>query len=607
MSIFTHNKERKVKGSFFNMSHEVKMTMDMPFLVPFICRETLPGDKWQLAASIFGRMQPMLAPMMQDVNIYVHYFSHPLRVVSDHYDDYFDPEKDDTVIRPMINPWDIGEKIQEAIVIYTQSNPSFDPGTIILTPGESGYVKKYVDDWMPIARMLTESSLLDYMGIPVHSLQEYIAGDDSHPPFLDLDELISGFMYLPKFSAFPFVMYQNIYGEYYRDQNLEDHPLEVLGDQYVSGWNPDSRRFTFDDEFVLTLDGYKTLLTLRTRAWRKDYFTSALPTPQTGPDVHLPLTGDAPVVLDPLEEGPVVYGDQQLLDQRTGIAITGETTIAQSNGRLRTNDSSQIPITFDPNGTLKADMSGVTSATINELRRAVRAQEFLERTARGGKRYIEMILSHFGVRSSDARLDRPEFLGGGRQQFQVSEVLSHVGESDDASFILGEMGGHAVSYGAASSRRCFFEEHGFIFGIISVLPRASYMQGLDRQWSRTSLYDYYWREFANLGEQEIKNKELYAWGTGDLDAGFGYAPRYSEYKYIPSSFHGAMRSSLSYWHLGRIFDSAPRLSAEFMHPDPEQLKRIFAVTSDRADSLIFNIRNVVKVYRRMPKYGIPTL
>lgn len=605
MSIFTHNKERSVKGSFFNMSHEVKLTCDMPFLVPFLCREVLPGDKWQLAASVFGRMQPMLAPMMQDVNIYVHYFAHPLRIVSDHYDDYFNPEKDDIIIRPMIDPGHIGTLLLQELSYYEDLHPGFDSGTIIIDPTDAHYVKTYVDDWMPWARMLTESSLLDYMGIPVHSLQEYVTV--GNPTYLDMYELVGQFQHLPKFSAFPFVQYQNIYGEYYRDQNLEDHPLDLMGKEVESGWNMDSNRFTFDDDFLLTLDGYKILLTLRQRCWRKDYFTSALPTPQTGPDVHLPLTGDAEILFDADRQvvSTVVdtNGDEYPLQGKERPAGGYEDTFIT----LEDNEGTIGDVRVNNAASLKADLSSVTSATINELRRAVRAQEFLERTARGGKRYIEMILSHFGVRSSDARLDRPEFLGGGRQQFQVSEVLSHVGESDDASFILGEMGGHAVSYGAASSKRCYFEEHGFIFGIISVIPRASYMQGLDRQWSRLSLYDYYWKEFANLGEQEIKNKELFAWDHTKAEDGFGYAPRYSEYKYIPSSFHGAMRSSLSYWHLGRIFKHLPTLSAEFMHPDQEQLKRIFAVTSTQSDSLIFNIRNLVKVYRRMPKYGIPTL
>lgn len=545
----------------------------------------------------------MLAPMMQDVNIYVHYFSHPLRIVSDHYDDYFNPEKDDTIIRPMIDPGHIGTLLLAALSSYEDAHPGFDSGEIIIDSTDAHYVKDYVDTWMPWAKMLTESSLLDYMGIPVHDLQHYITV--GNPTYLDMYELVGEFQHLPKFSAFPFVQYQNIYGEYYRDQNLEDHPLDLMGAEAQSGWNADSNRFTFDDEFLLSLDGYKILLTLRQRCWRKDYFTSALPTPQTGPDVHLPLTGDAEILFDGDSQVTSTLVDSNgreepivTVNLGAGVeAIKPESVFGNAPQDMRINNAAS----------LKADLSSVTSATINELRRAVRAQEFLERTARGGKRYIEMILSHFGVKSSDARLDRPEFLGGGRQQFQVSEVLSHVGESDDASFILGEMGGHAVSFGAASSRRAYFEEHGFIFGIISVIPRASYMQGLDRQWSRLSLYDYYWKEFANLGEQEIKNKELFAWDHLHAEDGFGYAPRYSEYKYIPSSFHGAMRSSLSYWHLGRIFKDLPTLSAEFMHPDQEQLKRIFAVTSTQSDSLIFNIRNLVKVYRRMPKYGIPTL
>ena len=217
-----------------------------------------------------------------------------------------------------------------------------------------------------------------------------------------------------------------------------------------------------------------------------------------------------------------------------------------------------------------------------------------------------MILSHFGVKSSDGRLDRPEFLGGGRQPFTISEVLSHVGEDETQNFVLGEMGGHGVSYGNTSRTKRFFEEHGFLFAILSIIPKASYQQGLARMWTRESLFDYAWPSFANLGEQEIHNYELYA-QSSDPEGTFGYAPRYSEYKYLPSTVHGAMRSSLSYWHLGRIFASAPALNGDFVHPRPEELNRIFAVQDESEDKIVVVVKHHIKAKRRLPKYGIPTL
>lgn len=595
MSIFTRNLMPNVKTSAFPMSHTNTLTLDMPYLVPVLCRDVIPGDTWKISSEIFMRLMPMLSPIMQKVDVYCHYFFVPLRLVIHGYDKYFNPEEQDNIYRPFIFPSKFGAK---ALELY----PSLEDIPVDVT-------KQHTDqkEFLKFIGLLCESSLADYLGIPVLSLSDFVYGTAGNETY-DAHELLGYIQAMPKFSALPFLQYQFIYDEFYRDQNLEDsilEKMEVDADGFLQG------KFNIDEPFdLLTADAYRQLMTLRTRAWRKDYFTSALPTPQAGPDVHLPLTGDANVYLDELPpESPVKYGDQLFRNQATGVPAEGDThaqVFVSRSGRVQTKrDSVYTPSVFDPNGTLKADMSQVTSATINELRRAARAQEFLEKCARGGRRYIEMILAHFGVRSSDSRLDRPEFLGGGRQPFSITEVLSHVGEDDNSNFVLGEMGGHGVSYGQSSYTRKFFEEHGFIFAIVSVLPTASYQQGLERMWTRESIYDYAWPSFANLGEQEVKNKEIYA-QAAEPEGVFGYAPRYSEYKYIPSTVHGAMRSSLNYWHLGRIFSSEPALNGDFVHPRPEELKRIFAV-QDTENSIFCQCYHHIAVQRRLPKYGIPTL
>lgn len=596
MSIFTKNLIPRPKSSWFPLSHTNTLSLDMPYLVPVLCADVIPGDKWRISTEMFLRMMPMLSPMMQEVDVYCHYFFVPTRLTIMEYDKFFNPEEQDNVFRPFIYP----SKLAEYITLhmgeydYIPVDPSKRDAT-----AQSGY---------ELCALLAESSLADYLGIPVFSWGDMVTVLDEagvEVPYYQVSKITAFMNNMSKFSAIPFLMYQKIYDEFYRDQTLEDSILELLDpntDGYIKG------RFNTDEPFDIIAEyGWLQLMSIRTRAWRKDYFTSALPTPQSGPDVHLPLTGDADVVLDPIGEGPVVYASQKLRLASTGEIDEGGLALREDAAAQLAAGSASVnsPVVLDPNGTLKADMSNVTSATINELRRAVRAQEFLERCARGGRRYIEMILAHFGVRSSDARLDRPEFLGGGRQQFTISEVLSHVGEDDNSSFVLGEMGGHGVSYGRSSYTKRYFEEHGFIFAIVSILPKASYQQGLARMWTRESIYDYAWPSFANLGEQEVLNKELYD-QSGDPDGVFGYAPRYSEYKYIPSSVHGAMRSSLSYWHLGRIFSSAPALNADFVHPKPEELKRIFTVQTNDNNIVAF-IKHHIQSNRRLPKYGIPTL
>lgn len=597
MSIFTRNAMTRPKTSFFPLSHSNTLTLDMPFLVPILAEETIPGDKWQLSTEVFLRMQPMLSPIMQDVDVFVHYFHVPNRLLTHDWDNFFNPEEQANVYRPFIDPKDFISKLQSWAGVDYDNFP--------IDPSARTTKQRQLYEFL---NMFAESSLADYLGIPVFSWSDYAQGGEVYDP----SEIAEFIEKIEPFSAYPFMMYQLIYSEFYRDQTLEESPIEDF-EQYTEG-SFFKGKVVLDRPLVIdSIFGYDALMRLHTRAWRKDYFTSALPTPQSGPDVHLPLTGDAPVVIDPDMTVAEAIDSQKILSSSTlpsdpSYRILGVGGQAENGGSIVVTDgSSSTPNAyFDPGSSLLADMSNVTSATINELRRAVRAQEFLEKCARGGRRYIEMILAHFGVKSSDARLDRPEFLGGGRQPFTISEVLSHVGESDDTNFVLGEMGGHGVSYGSSSRTRRYFEEHGFIFAILSVLPKASYQQGLARKWTRHTLFDYAWPSFANLGEQEVYNREIYA-QSDNPDGVFGYAPRYSEYKYIPSSVHGAMRSSLSYWHLGRIFETEPALNADFVHPRPEELKRIFAVQDQEVNSIFGLVKHHITVKRRLPKYGIPTL
>lgn len=377
----------------------------------------------------------------------------------------------------------------------------------------------------------------------------------------------------PQISMLPFRAYQLIYNEYYRDQNLEDK----VTINKTSGQ---------DTNFENTL--------LRTRAWEKDYFTSALPWSQRG--------GEATIPLGAVDETDITYKNPP---------TTNAGLVNPENLQFKTDNT--VKAESNDTGTIE-NIEGIEigATTINDLRKANRLQEWLEKSARGGSRYIEQIFSHFGVKSSDARLQRPEFLGGGRQPVVISEVLSSYSATDmgvPSANPQGDMTGHGISVGQANGFSKSFEEHGFVIGIMSVIPKTAYQQGLQKKWLRKDKFDYFWPEFAHLGEQEVELQEL--WFDYDsnipseLTETFGYQQRYAEYKYSRSTVHGDFRDNLKYWHMGRIFDNKPTLNTQFVQADAD--KRIFAVEDQDTDELYVQIYNKVDALRPMPYFSIPSL
>jgi hypothetical protein len=380
-------------------------------------------------------------------------------------------------------------------------------------------------------------------------------------------------------NALPFRAYQLIYNEFYRDQTLQQPVLFSTGS-------------------VVSVSDINTICTLRRRCWEKDYFTSALPWPQRGADVMLPLGTEAPVVFD----GSHGFASVPNVRRPDGSAIANGPLVTDTGEFMVSSSSGYYSAAYDPQGTLKTDLSEATSSTVNEFRRAMRLQEWLEKNARAGSRYIEQILSHFGVRSSDARLQRPEYLGGGKSPVIVSEVLQT--SSTDGTTPQGNMAGHGVAVGNTHGFRKFFEEHGFIIGIMSVLPRTSYYQGLPRKFSKFDKFDYFWPSFAHLGEQPIFNRELsvkHAYPDGT----FGYTPRYAEYKFGQNSVHGDFRSSLLFWHMSRNLSDSPNLNGQFVQSDPTH--RIFAVEDPTVHKLYCHVYHNCRAIRPMPKFGTPTI
>lgn len=504
----------KVKKSKFNLSHEVKLTCAMGDLIPCMCQEVVPGDRWKVRTDMVLRLMPLIAPMMHRVDCYVHYFYVPTRLVWRDFDTYLSGGRD----------------------------------------GKQTVVHPYV----------TASNLVDFGQAQVGSLSDYLG-----LPVLNL----SGAPGDTQFSSLPFRAYQMIYDEWYRDENLIE-PIDV--------------------PVTNSEDTSRDLFTLRKRAWKKDYFTSALPWAQRGDPVQLPFTGDAPVVTNGNVTRVAMTGSGA---PSGGIYTMTSPGTTSSTGAVSARLVETGVNRKDTN--LRADLTAASAGiTINDLRWAVVVQKFLERNARG-IRFIEFLKNHFDVISSDARLQRPEYLGGGKMPIVIGEVLQ-TSSTDDTS-PQGNMAGKGVGASAMPGFSHFFEEQGFVFGILSIMPKASYQQGVSRMWSRLSRYEEFFPEFANLGEQEIKNKELFLGVSGNDDV-FGYAPRYQEYRSIPSSVHGEFRSSMSFWHLGRIFENAPVLSEDFIECSPSE--RVFAV-EDESHKCIVDMLHHVQAIRPLPKTANP--
>jgi len=392
---------------------------------------------------------------------------------------------------------------------------------------------------------------------------------------------------LSNVSALPSAAYQKIYQDYYRDENLITKTDVTLSDGTQSATD------------IIELSSMKK------RAWQHDYFTSALPWTQRGPEATIPLGTTAPITY---QDGSPNF----LRNYITGNAIVSTSFPSidtDANASVTVDNPTPEIINWDNSGSLSADLSSATASSINDLRRAFRLQEWLERNARGGARYIEIITAHFGVRSSDARLQRPEFLGGSSTPITISEVLqtsNTAGATGDKATPQGNMAGHGVSVGSSNYVSYRAEEHGYIIGIMSVMPKTAYQQGVPKHWKKLDKFDYYWPSFANIGEQPIYNEEIYHQNNATDAEVFGYTPRYAEYKYIPSTVHGTFRTSLDFWHMGRIFSTKPTLNADFIECDSAEVDRVFNVPSGEEHLYVY-LHNEVKATRLMPYFGTPTI
>lgn len=509
--LFSQIPRADIQRSSFNRSHGYKTTLDSGYLVPFFVDEVLPGDTFNLKATLFGRLATPAVPFMDNMYLETFFFFVPNRLV-----------------------WDNWQKFNGE-----QKNPG-DSTDFLIPTLEAG--KHEV------------GSIADYFGIPTG-------------------------VSLDKINALPFRAYNLIYNEWYRDENLQDS-LEVL-----TGDGPDP------------INKYN----LVRRGKRHDYFTSCLPWPQKGPGVELPLgttaslTGSANIPV--VSNAGAVNGDVSLRDGAWNRIVSSSTYQPFSP----TANLTEANLTG-----LKVDLSEATAVTINSLRQAFQLQKLYERDARGGTRYTEILRAHFGVISPDARLQRPEYLGGSSTRININPVQQT--SATDTTSPQGNLAAYGVLGDKVNGFTKSFVEHGYIIGLVNVRADLTYQQGLNRMWSRQTRFDYYWPALAHLGEQAVLNKEIYAQGTADDDKVFGYQERWAEYRYFPSQITGKFRStyaqSLDVWHLAQEFAELPKLNAEFIVDNPP-VARVLAVQNE--PQILLDCYFSLSCVRPMPIYSVPGL
>ena len=541
MSVFSSVLGNKVGRSVFDLSHVKRFTCDMGELIPVTFLECVPGDTFKIGMQCVTRFQPMVAPILDSVDLTVHYFFVPTRLLMDKEEDWNTfltggkDGNDNSVVLPLWN------------FVYSDGS-SVNPNN-------------------PFSLGITSLrySLWDYFGLPFGS------GDKAYEISRSNNVL-----------GFPQRCYNLVWNEFYRDANLCDE---------------------------ISLNNS----TIMFRAWKKDYFTSALPWQQRGIAPALPLSGTLPVTFGPnlFLNNPTVTLNGSNFGIKQGSVSSINFLKANTPNESPSYKTNVTSINGNPTLAGSVNLADGTTFDVGTLRQAFQIQRWLELNARGGVRYTEFLRSHFGISPKDEVLGRPQYIGGTKSSIVVSEVLqtsrTYDGSETEKGSPLGRLAGHGL--GATSDYICTYtaKEFGYIIGIASWMPKPSYQQGVYRIFTRKTKFDFYFPEFAHLSEQAVTNGEIFATGTDRDKEIFGYQGAYNEMRYMPSFNCSDMRDTFSYWHLGRIFVNAPQLNAGFLTTNPNYdggiRKDIFA--SPNEPGMIVQFANIVKAIRPLPVYGTP--
>lgn len=566
-SRFAQAPQVDIKRSTFDRSSGHKTTFNAGKLVPIYVDEVLPGDTFEMKTSAIIRGSTPIFPVMDNANLDIYFFFVPNRLIWDHWKEF---NGENTTSK-----W-------EQTVEYSipQMAPPLSNGSVV------GWEK---------------GTLADYMGIPTL----VGPGPSQTNPEYSVNHL-------------PFRAYCLIWNEWFRDQNLQDPVLIDTGDSQTNGShlvpenNPNKTAI-----YQAALSGANLLPVNK----YFDYFTGALPEPQKGPDVLLPLGQMAPVITS--SETNKITSNAAMIFSAPQPGETGSNHIlmvqkgtggaSRNQGRLvaENQDASGGDITQIVPQNLVADLGNATAATVNELRLAFQLQKLYERDARGGTRYIEIIKSHFGVTSPDARLQRPEYLGGERIPINIDQVIQ-TSATAEGTTPQGNTGAYSLTGNQGSYFKHSFVEHGYVLGLACVRTEHTYQQGLEKIWNRKNRFDFYWPALANIGEQAILNKEIFLQPSKSTnEEAFGYQEAWAEYRYKPSRVSSAFRSnvngSLDAWHYADYYEELPKLSGEWIEETYKNVDRTLAVQSTLEDQYIADFWFKCKCTRPMPIYSIPGL
>lgn len=537
----------------FNRDQTILTTFDSGKLIPFFVDEVLPGDTFQVDTTAIIRMTTPKYPVMDNAYIDLYYFYAPNRILWNNFK-HFMGEVEET-------PW---TPTKEYAVPQIKINAS---------------TAKPAPD---------EKSILDYMGVPTKIKRPFSV------------------------NALPIRAYVKIWNEFFRDENVDNAAVLKSDDADVTYNFVAEKSETLEDDLKNAVLGGNLLPVNKYH----DYFTSCLPYPQRGPEITLPMSGNAPIYWADAKDDPLTIQDLKNNGTWTNEAgyLRRQVTQTMTQNYDNENDKARAVLGYTSSGAkiadrMTADLSSVTAATINDLRQAVAVQQYYEALARGGSRYREQVRALWNVTISDKTVQIPEYLGGGRYMVNINQIIQTSGQQTATDTPIGETGAVSVTPINESSFTKSFEEHGFVIGVACVRHNRSYQQGLERFWSRRDKLDYYVPQFANLGEQPVKKKEIMLTGNATDEETFGYQEAWADYRMKPNRVSGLMRSNatgtLDFWHYADNYDTVPTLSQEWMAEGKAEIARTLIVQDE--PQFFGAVRVANKTTRRMPLYSVPGL